>query len=76
MLHSISGDDTTACDGGSASARSSPSSCDGNTTADADLERIITAWPTLPEAIRRAVVELVRLHVEAAEAAQDAPGSP
>ena len=48
-----------ACDNAPVTPSSSPSSSGGNPPLDADLRRLIRAWPTLPEPVRAGIVAMV-----------------
>ena len=47
------------CDDGAAATSSSHSSSDENQPLDADLRRLIDAWPKLPDAIRAGILAMV-----------------
>ncbi len=47
------------CDDGAATTSSSHSSSDENQPLDADLRRLIDAWPKLPDAIRAGILAMV-----------------
>jgi hypothetical protein len=57
------GNDTIPFDAG---LRESPKS----DASDADLRRVLDAWPTLPSAIRRGILALIK------NGSSDAPGTP
>ena len=47
-------------DGSSAGVTPTGTTSDENITPDADLEKIVAAWPTLPEAARVCILAMVR----------------
>jgi len=47
------------CDDGAAATSSSHSSSDENQPLDADLRRLIDAWPKLPDVIRAGILAMV-----------------
>jgi hypothetical protein len=60
-----------AASGGAKSGAVSPD----RSATDADLARIVAAWPTLPEPIRRALLALVESALLAAPEATGNPGA-
>ena len=59
--HIAQGTETTGpCEGASATPSSRPSSRDANQPADAELQRLIDAWPTLPHAVRAGIMAMVK----------------
>ena len=60
MLDSPSVETPTTCDGTPKTLTCSPDTSDENTLSDTDLELIVAAWPTLPEAARVCILAMVR----------------
>jgi len=50
---------TGGAESGAVGAQNADSAVDGAVAADPDLGRLIEAWPTLPEAIRRGILAMV-----------------
>ena len=53
-------DESKTCDGDPATLTSSHDSSGGNPRLEADLRRLIAAWPTLPEPLRAGIMAMVR----------------
>ena len=53
-------DASNTCDSGPATDSSRRSSRDADSTPDDDLQRVIAAWPALPEAIRAGILAMVK----------------
>ncbi len=56
---SATAEEANACDGTPATPSSTPSSRDGNPPVDADLRRLIDAWPELPAVVRAGILAMV-----------------
>ena len=59
QVDSLSDVNTDVYSSPSAAPAYNPDSCNGNPSCDADLRRVVDAWPDLTEPIRRAVLTLV-----------------
>ena len=55
----VTDDSADTCECQAAGPAYSPDSCGATAFADAELRSVVTAWPVLPEPIRRAIMALV-----------------
>lgn len=60
VTHLASGDEQASYERSTATTSNSPSSSDEKPPDDANLQDVIEAWPTLPEAIRAGILAMVR----------------
>ena len=58
--HSVTSDGAHACESEAATTSSTASKTDESPPSDADLRRIVEAWPMLSDALRAGIVAIVR----------------